>query len=616
MKKFLTWKEVKDLSPEKAEEYGAFLRKVLVERVLCNGGHLASNLGVVEISLALCRVLDMEKDRVLYDTGHQAYVHKLLTGRGEDFATLRKYGGISGFPRRDESPFDHFGTGHSGTALSAALGLQKAAQRKGEDTVTAVVIGDGSFGGGMVFEALNNISPTDRVIIILNDNKMSIGKSVGTLHSIFNKMRTPGYYKLKSELEEKFDRHPLLEHSFGTLLRGLKNSIKRQVLTGGNFFEEMGLHYYGPADGNDLEKVELLLKEAKNRKGPSIIHLCTKKGKGYEPAEKEPSRYHGVSPKGEKKGEGKSFSEIFGEEVTSLAEKDERILCITSAMTGGVGLSGFEKKFPARLYDTGISEEHAFTFAAGLAAGGMKPCLALYATFFQRALDQFVHDGALQKLPVVLCLDRAGITGEDGATHHGLYDLPFLLSVPGVKIYAPISRLEMRRALEKGFSEKEAPTVIRYPKGSEEKELLEAFPCEEDIEKVDLPADGKTDVLVVSYSRMTLPALQAAKKMAEKGVGVRLVRFAMLKGFEKEKLTEFFAEAKKILFVEEGVGVGSFSQYLISLLREEGLPKNVKTKTLCIGEKFIPHGPADLLLSKEGLDVDGIEKEIEYLAKT
>ena len=615
MKKFLTLEQVKALSLPQAEKYASYLRNILVETVEENGGHLASNLGVVEISLALSRVLDLKKDRVVYDTGHQAYVHKLLTGRGSQFSTLRKRGGISGFPRREESEFDAFGTGHSGTALSAALGLQKAAQRKGEDTLTAVVIGDGSFGGGMVFEALNNISPTDRVIIILNDNKMSIDKSVGTLRSTFNKMRTPGYYKLKSELEEAFLRHPLLEKSLGSGLRWMKNTIKRQALPAGNFFEEMDLHYYGPANGHNLEQIELLLREAKNRKGPSVIHLCTKKGKGYAPAEEDPCRFHGLSPKGEEKPEGKSFSQIFGETVTSLAEKDDKILCITSAMTGGVGLSSFEKKFPDRLYDTGISEEHAMTFASGLAAGGMKPCLALYATFFQRALDQFVHDAALQKLPVVVCLDRAGITGEDGATHHGLFDLSFILSVPGVKLYAPISEKEMKRNLKTAFSEKDCPSVIRYPKGAQEKILLEHFPCEEEIEKLCF-SEEKEEITLVTYSRMTLPSLLAVKNLSAQGVSVRLVRFSTLKGFDKEKLQSIFAHTKKILFVEEAVENGSFTQYLISLLRKEGLLDDVKIRTLFVGEKFIPHGNACQLLAEEGLSTEGIEKELYCLAKT
>ncbi len=616
MKKILTLSQVKNLTTEYASRYGNEIRSLLVERVTENGGHLASNLGIVEISLALVRVMDLPRDKVIYDTGHQSYVHKILTGRGEEFSTLRRYGGLSGFPRREESPFDPFSTGHSGTGISAAVSFAKAARLRGEESFSVCVIGDGSFTGGMVFEALNNISPEDRVIIILNDNKMSIGRSVGRVRSTLNKLRTPGYYRMKKEVEDVLGNIPFLGSGVAKAASRVKNVIKRQALPGGNLFEEMGLHYFGPADGNDLGKVETLLKEAKKRRGPSVIHLCTKKGKGYLPAEKDPSRYHGLSPKNEKKGEGKSFSKIFGEEILSLAEKDDKIVCISAAMTDGVGLSAFEKAFPERFFDTGIAEEHAMTFAAGLSAAGLRSVFAVYSTFYQRAVDQLLHDGALQKLPFVVCLDRAGFSGEDGATHHGLFDLPLTLPIPGVKIYAPISRAEMRRALERALEEKDSPSVIRYPKGEEDPVLLENFPCRDEIEKKDYPYQGKCDMMVVTFGRVTANVLAAAASFSEKGFGVRVIRFFTLKGFEEKALEEIFQGAEKILFVEEGIETGSFSHYLTSLLMEKGLLTNVKVRTLCVKEEFIPHGSQEELLIQTGLDRLGIEREMNDFAKT
>ncbi len=616
MGKFLSVSEVKSLSYDHALRYAAYLRESLVERVLENGGHLASNLGIVEISLGLVRVMDLERDRIIYDTGHQSYVHKILTGRGEKFATLRSLDGLSGFPRREESPFDPFSTGHSGTGISAACAFAKGARLKGEDSVAVCVIGDGSFTGGMVYEALNNISPEDRVIIILNDNKMSIGRSVGRVRSTLNKLRTPGYYRMKTEVEDALENIPFFGAPVHKMVGRLKDIIKRQALPSGNFFEEMGLHYFGPADGNDLSTVETLLREAKKRQGPSVIHLCTKKGKGYAPAEKEPSRFHGVSPKKEKKASGTSFSKIFGEEIVSLGEKNEKILCITSAMGDGVGLTEFEKRFPDRFFDTGITEEHAMTFAAGLCAAGYKSVFAVYSTFFQRAVDQFIHDAALQKLPCVVCLDRAGVSGEDGATHHGLFDLPLTLPVPGVKIYAPISRGEMRRALENALSEKSSPSVIRYPKGVQDPYLLKAFPCLEEIEKKDYPSEGKCDMMIVTFGRITKEALLAAEAMQKKGMGVSVVRFFTLKGFGEEKLSEIFSGVKKILFVEEGVLTGSFSQYLLSLLLEKGLTEGVSTRMLGVKEAFVSHGNTEEILSRLGLTAENIERELISFAET
>ena len=615
MKPPFTPEGIRALTPIQAKKYCDFLRSFLIKHVTENGGHLASNLGIVEISTALVRVMNLPEDKIIYDTGHQSYVHKILTGRGDTFHTLRRKDGLSGFPRREESEYDPFGTGHSGTGLSAALGFAKAARLQGKENFAVAVIGDGSFSGGMVFEALNNISPRDRVIIILNDNGMSIGKSKGQLRHSLNKLRTPFYYRVKAEIGEFLDSVPLVGDSLENLAKHFKRAIKRQTLPGGNLFEELGLHYFGTADGNDLVQVETLLHEAKKRSGPSIIHLVTQKGKGYEEAETDPSSFHGISPQGEKKSEGKTFSKLFGDAVVKLAREDEKIVCITSAMESGVGLENFGKIFPDRLFDTGIAEEHAMTFAAGLAAAGMKPCFAVYSTFFQRAVDQFLHDAALQKLPVTVCLDRAGITGEDGATHHGLFDLPLLLPIPGIKIYAPASESELYGALEKSFGETETPSVIRYPKGSPCAKIAENFPLTGEIEKKDYEKGEKSGIIIVSYGRMVAEALEAAERFAEKGKSISVVRFSLLKGFDPAGL-EVFREAEKILFVEEGMATGGFSQYLISRLHKAGIATNAILRTVALTEKFIPHGTTAELLSENGLSADGIEKELNALDQT
>ncbi len=607
--RFLSLSELSRLSLSEAEAYCEKIRAFLVKTVKENGGHLASNLGICEISVALCRALDLPRDRVIYDTGHQCYVHKILTGRGPEFSTLRTEGGISGFPKREESEFDSFGTGHSGTGLSAALAFAKADRLKGENNITAVVIGDGSFAGGMVFEALNNISSRDRVIILLNDNKMSIGKSVGRFRKALNRMRTEEYYRLKSGVEDVLEKIPVAGEVLTAAARKIKHSIKRQALPGGNFFEDMGLHYFGPVDGNHLEQVEVLLREAKKREGPSVIHLCTQKGKGYAPAETDPAKFHGVSPKKGEEKKAKSFSRLFGEKMVSLSEKNKKILCISAAMCDGVGLGEFAEKFPDRFFDTGIAEEHAMTFAAGLSAAGFKPVFAVYSTFYQRAVDQLLHDAALQNLPITVCLDRAGLSGEDGATHHGMFDVALSLPIPNLKIYSPATEKELSLALESAVAEETCPTLIRYPKGSPSKKIEEAFPMALPLEKKDFENSENCGMIMVSYGRITEEVLLAAEKLSAEGEKITVVRFAMLKGFSEEKLEEVFSGAKKILFVEEGIKNGSFSEHLAALLSEKGLLSGTAIRILASDEKFVSHGALSDLLASEGLNAEGIEKE-------
>lgn len=615
MKKILTYEELKKLDTRQAAAYCDTLRSRLVQSVKAHGGHLASNLGIVEISVALARKMDLPREKVIYDTGHQCYVHKMVTGRGEAFDTLRTYGGLSGFPRRSEGEFDPFGTGHSGTGISAALGFARAKRLRGEDGWCVAVIGDGAFTGGMVFEALNNISQREKVIIILNDNGMSISRSVGRLKGALNRMRTAGYYKFKDEFQDALERVPLLGMPLSRGLKQMKNTVKRSALPMGNLFEQYGLHYFGPADGNDLETVEFLIEEAKKRNKPSIIHLCTKKGKGYAPAEENPALFHGVSPQGEEKKEGKSFSRIFGEAVTKIGEKDESVVCITAAMADGVGLGDFARRFPQRFFDVGIAEEHALTFAAALTAGGLKPIFALYSTFYQRAVDMMLHDAALQKLPVILALDRAGVCGEDGATHHGLFDLPLTLPIPGVKIYAPVTEKEMARCLTLALKEKECPSVIRYAKGVESSLVRASFPGDADVEEFSF-GPAKQDVLVITFGRITENVLSACLSAGQAGLGGCLLRFCTLKGFDPQDVFSRLDGFDRILFVEEGVEQGGFSQYLVTLLEKSGRLAGKKTRILAVGDEFVPHGKTELLLKKLGLDEKNIEKEMMQFAKT
>lgn len=604
MKAPFTPEALRALSETETVAYAAFLRKMLTERVEENGGHLASNLGIVEISLALVRVMDLPRDRVIYDTGHQSYVHKIVTGRGEAFATLRTRGGLSGFPRREESEYDPFGTGHSGTALSAATGFARADALAGKETFTVAVIGDGAFGCGEVFEALNSIDPSDRIIIILNDNGMSISRSVGRLRSSLNRLRTASYYRFKAAAGDALRALPLVGEGVEEAAKRIKKVIKRQALPTGNLFEELGLHYFGPENGHDLLKIETLLREAKKRKGPSVIHLCTEKGKGYLPAQTEPRSYHGLSPKGAKKEAGKSFSALFGETLTALAAKDENICAVTCAMEDGVGLADFAKTCPDRFFDLGISEEHAMTFTAALSAGGRKGVFAVYSTFFQRCIDQFLHDAALQKIPAVVCLDRAGLAGEDGATHHGLFDLPLVLPVPGVRVYAPATAKELERALTSALAEEEAPSVIRYPKGAPDPALPES---EGDLVITDF---GKSPACaIVCFGRVASGAMKAAQRRLEKGRSTRVIRFFKLKGYEEAVWEGALCGIRKILFVEEGALQGSFSQGLAASLP---LPSRI----LAVEETFVPHGDTETLLAELGLDAAGIEREMDAFAQT
>ncbi|MBO7736854.1 MAG: 1-deoxy-D-xylulose-5-phosphate synthase, partial [Clostridia bacterium] len=465
--------DVKALNEKQVETLTAEIRSFLVQTVEETGGHLASNLGVVELSVALHRVFSTPHDHIIFDVGHQSYVHKLLTGRREAFATLRQAGGLSGFTKRRESEHDCFGAGHSSTSLSAALGLARADALAGSDAYTVAVVGDGAFTGGMIHEALNNCDSHLKLIVVMNENEMSISPNHGRFADSLSKIRSRERYFLTKQATVKFlENIPLVGKAICRGLRRLKKFLKNG-LYGSNYFENMGLYYLGPVDGNDMKAVEGILRMAREQNDSVIVHLKTQKGKGYAPAEENPDRYHSLPPRDEKKGEG-SFSACFGKKLTAEAERDERITAITAAMRDGTGLSAFSDAYPDRFFDVGIAEEHAVTFAAGLAAGGRRPVVAIYSTFLQRAYDNIAHDVALQQLPVCFCIDRAGLNSADGPTHHGIFDVAFLSAIPHMKIYTPATYGALEAAMSEALAS-DMPSAIRYPRSSEERAVVERF---------------------------------------------------------------------------------------------------------------------------------------------
>ncbi len=591
---FLTLNEVKNLSLEEAEEYCEALRSYLIETVNVSGGHLASNLGVAEISLACIRVFNLPEDKIIYDVGHQSYVHKLLTGRVFDKDTLRAFGGYSGFTKRDESEYDPFGAGHSSTALSASLGFARANRLKNDPSYTVAVVGDGAFCTGMTFEALNNIDMSDRLIIILNDNEMSISRNVGTMSEYLVKIRsTNKYIKFKRRTKNAFGKMKCVGKVLFATARKTKYFVKRIVVKN-TFFEELGISYLGPADGNDLATVELLLEEAKSRTTPTLVHFCTKKGKGYLAAEQDPDRFHGVSPKTKDNVKKETFSDVFGNYITEKAQNDKRVVSISAAMCEGTGLSNFRKDFPDRFFDVGICEEHALTFAAAMSASGFLPYFAVYSTFFQRCFDQLLHDCSLQNLKVTLALDRAGFCERDGATHHGVFDVPLLLTVPRVAVFSPATFDELKFSFDSGEKLSES-VAVRYPKGTQEEELLSVFSSGD----FSFDEEKNCDVLIITYGRITAEVLKAKRMLEEKNIKVSVLKFLKLKPLDTERINALISKISPslIVCVEEGVKSGGFGQYVFS-----NLQLDAKSKIIAINDTFVPHGTLQELYEFAGID--------------
>ncbi len=593
------------------------IRSCIIETTEKNGGHLASNLGVVELTVAIHRVFDCPKDHVIFDVGHQSYTHKLLTGRFSEFDTLRQAGGISGFTNRFESKYDCFGAGHSSTSLSAALGFAEADRIKGNDAYTVVVLGDGAFTGGMIHEALNNCNnKLNKLIIILNENEMSISKNIGSFaNSIARIRKRSGYLKAKRFTVSFVKKMPFVGKGLFSVIRDIKKTVKNS-LYGSNYFEDMGLYYLGPADGNDYESVEELLNAAKKAGENVLVHLKTQKGKGYKPAEDFPDRYHGISPAKKTQSES-SYSLEFGNNLCSLAENDDRICAITAAMSSGTGLCLFEQKYPERFFDVGIAEEHAVTFASGLSANGMKPFFAVYSTFLQRGYDQIIHDAALQELPIVLGIDRAGFNNSDGATHHGIFDVAFLSQIPNVRIYTPVTYkglgLSMKVALDDA-----SVSAIRYPSGCEDEIVYNHFYkndiCSEIGIKPDFDYNNVPENIIITHGRICRECIEARKILENKGIMSGIVLCEYIAPYDKlaDEISALISakNIKTVIFVEEEIEYGGFGMLLSSEMRSKGYLDGIKYDVMATRDAFLTREKGETYLCAAKLDAFHVASKI------
>lgn len=613
-----TPEDLKNMPAQELPSLADEIRSCILERVQENGGHLASNLGAVELTLAIHRVFSSPKDHIIFDVGHQSYTHKLITGRREEFDTLRHGGGLSGFPKRSESEHDAFGTGHSSTSLSAALGFAEADRLGGSDAYTVCVFGDGAFTGGMIHEALNNCRKDLRLVIILNENEMSISKNIGRLALSLSKLRSAkGYFKTKRATANFLQKIPLIgKPIFRGLLR-TKIAIK-DMLYGSNTFENLGLYYLGPVDGNDEGAVEQLLAEAKASGQSCLIHLRTQKGKGYAPAEEHPDRYHALAPMGAEHHEGRNFSEEMGTYLTELAKNDGRICAITAAMTSGTGLSAFQSAHPDRFFDVGIAEPHAVTFAAGLAANNYRPVVAIYSSFLQRAYDNIIHDVALQNLPVVFCIDRAGLNASDGPTHHGIFDVAFLSQIPNISIYTPITNEALHAVMDEALA-LGTPAAIRYPNGYENEIIKETFYSANVTVSGRVRADytkddaQKLDAVIIAHGRITLEAIKAKTALAEQGKHVGILLLEQIKPYEKiaAHVAELLpANACKVLFLEEEARAGGMGMMLSAALASHTVMENKRITVRALGEHFAIQTENEPIWKSFGLDSATIVADI------
>ena len=595
------------------------LRETIIETVATNGGHLASNLGAVDITIALHYVFNSPTDKIIWDVGHQAYAHKLLTGRFNTFHTIRKHGGISGFPKRAESPHDAFGTGHSSTSISAALGILEGRDQNKEKFNVIPVIGDGALTAGLAFEGLNHTGHLKKnLIVILNDNEMSISPNVGALSAYLRRMMMGDLYtKLKKETKLFLERIPAVGEPVLKIAQKAEGTVKGLVVPG-LLFEELGFQYVGPVDGHKIDSLIETLETFKDFPGPVLIHAITKKGKGYKPAEKHPGLFHGIGPFNIETGEQfssskKSYSEIFGSCLTKLAQDDDRIIAITAAMTEGTGLSEFVRTFPKRFYDVGIAEPHAVTFAAGLATQGLKPVVAIYSTFLQRAYDEIVHDVCLQNLPVVFAIDRAGIVGDDGPTHNGTFDLSYLRHIPNLIVMAPKDGYEFRCMLRKALS-LHAPVAIRYPRGavtdSRENDELQDIP----VGKSEVLCEGQ-DILIIAAGNTVSPSVDAAGLLKEADINACVINARFIKPLDMDLISARAREIKYVLTVEENAVSGGFGSAVLEKLAEAGVER-MKFKMLGIPDEFIEQGPQSLLRQKLGLDAEGIARDALTLVRS
>lgn len=609
--------DIKNLEPEDLDILAQEIREFLIDKVSDAGGHLASNLGVVELTMALHLAFELPKDKIIWDVGHQSYTHKLLTGRRDGFDDLRKFGGMSGFPKRKESDCDAFDTGHSSTSLSAGLGFVAARDIQEENYHVVSIIGDGSMTGGMAYEALNNAAQIkSNFIMVLNDNNMSISKNVGGMSNYLNGLRTAEpYTDLKRGVETAIMKMPGNSERIVKRIKKTKSGIK-QLIVPGMFFEDMGITYLGPVDGHDVNQLYKVLMDAKRVNHAVIVHVLTQKGRGYEPAEQNPSKFHGTGPFVIETGKPKvssgqdSYTEVFSKVLCDIARNDQKVTAITAAMADGTGLSRFAKMFPKRFFDVGIAEEHAVTFAAGQAAGGLKPVVALYSSFLQRAYDQIVHDVCIQKLPVVFAVDRAGLVGSDGETHQGLLDMAFLSTIPNMTVLTPKNRWELADMLRFAI-EFDGPIALRYPRGTAYEGLKEfRAPVKYGESEV---IYREKEIAVLSVGHMAELADAVRSELKENGYPCTLVNVRFVKPLDKKLLCELAKDHSMIVTIEEGTVSGGFGQHVLDYTSRERLP--LRVCSFGINDEFIEHGSVDVLRKSIGLDQDTITQKIitEYL---
>ena len=604
--------DIKTLDWEELDTLAAEIREFLVEKVSKTGGHLASNLGVVELTIAMHMAYSLPEDKMIWDVGHQAYTHKLLTGRKDGFETLRKYKGMSGFPKRNESACDSFDTGHSSTSISAGLGYVEAREILGESYNVVAVIGDGSLTGGMAYEALNNAAQAkSNYVIILNDNNMSISENVGGMSKYLDGIRTNHVYNnLKKGVTNTLNKIPVVGNQLVAKIRKTKNSIK-QLLVPGMFFEDMGITYLGPVDGHDIKSLYRTLKEAQRMNHAVLVHVLTEKGRGYVPAEKNPSKFHGISPFHVETGETidvktkDTYTDVFGKVMCKVGEQNDKLVAITAAMKDGTGLVHFGRRFPDRFFDVGIAEEHAVTFAAGLAAAGLKPVFAVYSAFLQRGYDQIVHDVCMQKLPVVFAIDRAGLVGSDGETHQGAYDIAYMNHIPNMTLLSPKNKWELADML-RFATEYQGPIALRYPRGAAFDGLKE-FRTAIELGKSEVIYE-ENDIAIFSVGHMMEVALKVYEQLKGKGYSCSLINARFVKPMDEEVLTKMAENHKLFVTIEDGIQSGGYGEKVENFVYRNQLP--VKVLVNAIPDQYVEQGSISELRKEIGLDAESIVEKV------
>lgn len=600
--------DIRNYTNAELEELCCEIRKKLIETVSTNGGHLASNLGTVELTVALHRSFNSPDDKIVWDVGHQAYTHKLLTGRYDKFGTIRTKGGLSGFVRPDESVHDSFYEGHAGTSVSQASGIASANMIKGNKNYAVAVIGDGSFGNGMVYEAMNHAGAAGgRLIVILNDNEMSISENVGAVARRLAVIRSrPEYYRFKANTEKALKRIPLVGNALSNFIFKIKNTLK-SIIYRSSYFEDMGFRYIGPIDGHDITTLCDAMNSAKLYSRPVVVHVNTVKGKGYDFAENYPEKYHGISKfdivTGEPKASAETYSSVFADSLVSFASKDKRICAVTAAMSIGTGLERFFNEFPKRSFDVGIAEEHAVTYCSGLSSGGMIPVFAVYSTFMQRCIDQLIHDGALQRLKMIIAVDRAGFVGEDGETHQGIFDVPLVMSIPNTTVYSPATYDDLKWSLYNSLYRDSNLVLIRYPRGSAPEEKL--FECEP--AEFFVTGDEDAEAAIVTYGRLSFEASKAYKELAAEGKSIKLIKINRIKPIP-ESVFDYMLNCGHVFFFEESMtdgGVGNLLADRLLTLKFKGEFFNTG-----VPDTFVAHAGVDSILDEFGLNS---EKMIELI---